>query len=738
MAAPTPIIEMCFGGSIRPKLVDSGAITVHPLTDTSYEDGEVTEIIHGTTYQGIQDNVSRGDQGFLPEYGVSTGFNGISSTIYIEDAAALRPSTSFGIAFLFKFRETPASDQTIWRKENGGTGGRIVVGIRSTGPKLYVNANIGGVYGSDLEYTIPSVSDWTDNARLIVARYTGSTLQLIQVTMAGAVTTLATTAKSGAVGTGTNSRIYIGSNAAASEFLNAQLQWLSYWVDDYPLDAEITDIATSLVWTDITTDVAQREGIEAIWGMADGGPLSKVASVGTLQFALINTTTNSAGLTGYYSLDHANKRSGFEYGCPVRFSIVDPTTTETVVKFIGRLTQIHPIPGSFGRRVTECVAVDYIDELARAGLPAMPIIDGIEFSDIVLKIINSVPAKPHGVSGSVAPNPQSYSYGLDISNDESSRCIQELVRLCHTEWGALYMRGGILTLETRQTRESNSTVDWTFSNSMQGFDILTGRDRIITRVQCTNYPRTQDAGTTTVLYELTEPVFIAAGGEVTFRTPYTDPTNKRARVGIMKGTEASTHAANSQSDGLGTDLTAQTAVLITYGANTAELRMVNAGPSDVYITQLELQGRGVYADQPVVMQSKSTDELIARVGDNLLSIDQPYQDKPDRGYALAEYVRAGWEQERSIPRMLLLRVGDGSPSAVVNAAIEADIGDLVSITETVTGVAARHVFVNGVRLRVSSGNIVETELILAPRDLDAWLLGVANYGELGVSTRLGF
>ena len=64
------------------------------------------------------------------------------------------------------------------------------------------------------------------------------------------------------------------------------------------------------VYTDVSADVLSD--LTATYGISGGGPTDRVASTGSMQFQLNNSASNSAGLVGYYSLGHANARSGFD------------------------------------------------------------------------------------------------------------------------------------------------------------------------------------------------------------------------------------------------------------------------------------------------------------------------------------------------------------------------------------------------------------------------------------------
>lgn len=731
-------LQLGLGGSIRPTFISTGAVAVWPLSDVA--GSTVSEIIANRT--GTSDNVSRGDPGMLPEYGCATGFNGTTSSISVAHASALAPTSTFAAAFVIRLLDaTIASNQTIIRKENGGTAGRILVGLKSTGPALTFGLNIGGSY-AELDYTIPTVSDWVDNARLIVCRYDGTNKQIIQVTTAGTKTTLATTAASGAVGTGSGSSIYFGSNAASSEFFDGFLQWVGWFVNDTPTDNEITSLGSSLVWTDATSDV--EADVEAEWGIRDPNPLARIATTGTLQFSLRNHAGNSGGLLGYYSPDHANVRSGFVFGIPVRLSVVDPATpTSTTRRFVGRLVAMNPTPGQIAKPITECMATDFMDELARPTLPAIGLVSDEPTWDITRRLLQELPTKPHDLSAATDGD-ESFDYGFDTAADEREKVLTALNRLMQSELGYLYVRGNDnggdqLTFEARSERPTVVTPDWTFSNSMNDLEVTRDRTAVITRVQVTVHPRTIDDDADTVLFTLDDRPAVHSGAPVTIRASYTGPEG--ARVGgtdMVTPVAVTDYTANSQENAAGSDETASLSVTVTFGANSAEVTFTNTGVIPIYVTFFQLRGRGVYTYEPVPCEATANEATRALYGDVVLTLDQSFQSSSSKGFDAASYLLNAFAAPRTIARSILLRVGQGSPSARISAALKADCGDLVSITETVTGLSDEHYFVNGVKTRYSAG-FVETELFLAPREQAiAWILGVAGYSELGVTTYPGF
>src|SRR5688572_28076208 len=90
------IVEAGLGGSLRQKLIDSGAVAVWPFDELA--GGAFSDVVGD--HDGTVGSVSRNSDAFLPEYGSSMGFNGTSSLVQLPHASTLTPTTSFAMAVL--------------------------------------------------------------------------------------------------------------------------------------------------------------------------------------------------------------------------------------------------------------------------------------------------------------------------------------------------------------------------------------------------------------------------------------------------------------------------------------------------------------------------------------------------------------------------------------------------------------------------------------------------------------
>ena len=116
-------------------------------------------------------------------------------------------------------------------------------------------------------------------------------------------------------------------------------------------------------WTDITADT--RIGVQPLeidYGINGSGPLDRIASTGTMTWAMDNSVSNSGGVVGYYSPGHTNARAGWDIGIGVRCKLTYGGTD--YYKGLGTLITVIPDAGQYQRQAVLCTAVDWMDEAA--------------------------------------------------------------------------------------------------------------------------------------------------------------------------------------------------------------------------------------------------------------------------------------------------------------------------------------------------------------------------------------
>jgi len=499
-------------------------------------------------------------------------------------------------------------------------------------------------------------------------------------------------------------------------------------------------------WTDISADV--NIGVDSIavsYGIRGGGPLDRVANVGSMSWSMNNSTTNSGGVLGYYTPGHTNARSGWEVGVIVRLAITYSGTT--YYKFYGTLVSITPDAGIYQQRSVACVAHDWISEAANCLLRDMSV-QLAKRSDQVFSTILSASHHRQPPATSIATGQSTFAVSLDNVRDESTVGLRGLADVTMAEGGFMYVKGdtvqgGTLVFEDRHARPLK-TSSATFVETMFELGAVRSRADIFNRSNVIIHPRKIDALATTVLYSLTPTTSmkpsIIAGATLAFTGLYRDATGQFVRVGgdeIVTPVATTDYLGNSQADGLGSDLTASLGLVFASSGNSATFTFTNNHPTaTIYLTSVQVRGKAVQDRYEVSVFSKD-DTSATAYGERDFTYDMIFEDSIDVGAGFAEWMVSLYGN----PRMVIASIGiKGNRSdALMIQALAREPGDKITVTESMTGIAANTYFINGVQLTVDAGGEITASWVLAPADQSqAWILEDAVAGLLGASTYLGF
>lgn len=505
-------------------------------------------------------------------------------------------------------------------------------------------------------------------------------------------------------------------------------------------------------WTDITNDVRAGLGASLKYGMADGTPLSRVASSGENKLFMDNSAFNSQGKQGLYSPNHANVRTGWQINALLRFSITYASVNSgnPYRKFYGRLKDILPIPGLHGQQYVAVIATDYMDELARASLTGLPTQINKRFDQLTTTLLAAMPTQPAATSFDTCKS--TFPYAFTVDADGAINGLSELQRGATSEMGYCYVKGngttgGVLFIENRHRRPANTTNVLTFNDTMRGLEVPSSINDILNNVQVTAHPRRVDTGNV-VLYSSSTVFSLGPQQSITVTGPYRDPNQQAARVGgtSMVAPAATTdYTANSAADGSGSDLTANLTVSATFGANAVTLVITNTSTTaSCFVTKMQTRGLGLYDyDQILMISEDPTSEGI--YGVNVLKYDMPYEASPLNAGLAGDWIRSLWGNPFATARKISFLANDSD--AFMSAAIAQEIGDRIGIIETITGVSTtipgetilRGFFINAIELSISEGPLIQVIWTLSPADIQPyWILEDANQSLLDQTTRLGF
>jgi hypothetical protein len=487
-------------------------------------------------------------------------------------------------------------------------------------------------------------------------------------------------------------------------------------------------------WTDVLRDVIIDEWISIRHGIDGSGPADLVARTGTAAFVLNNSASNSAGLLGYYSLYHANKRSGWGLGIGCRIRLQDPTTSVIYTRFIGRIDVINPAPGAHGDRRVSVTATDWMDEAARWTLtPDIGEQIGQRGDQILSAIVAQIPRQPEDTDLDMGT--ESYPYALDTSGNTGQSALAEFGKLAASEFGLIYVKAdGTLRYEGRHSRLLDTTDDWTITDAdLQDLSLPSTRDEIINTVRVTTHPRVLDPilgqPPTLLVYDQANVIAIAAGETKlllgSFRDPVTgDPIGATEVQDQVAGTD---YLANASQDGSGADVTSDLDVVLSIGQAGVSFSITNHNANTVYLTRNQLRGRGIF-DHGTQQFEASDAPSVAATGEHAVAFDMPYQVDDDVGQGAADYLLAKYSPTFAQARVIAVTAREAVGLAQI---LTRDISDRLAIAETVSGLNSSF-FINGEVLDVlPSGHLRATYTLAPAADPRAglyWILGTAILG----------
>jgi hypothetical protein len=269
------------------------------------------------------------------------------------------------------------------------------------------------------------------------------------------------------------------------------------WVE--PSDIRIEVQLVPPAWVDLTADVILSHGIDLSYGMG-GGIQDRVASVGRLQFSLRNDAMNSGATLGWYSPHHANVRPGWTYNIPTRLAIDYGGVT---YYWRGALDAIDPLAGQTGPRFVRCVAVDWMDEAARA-LNTVPIQAMKRGDEIITALFASMDHPP--LVADLQTGLDTYPWGGDNIGVDSN-ILTTLHRLAMSGLDYIGVRrdtsiGQTFFYENRNSRLFDTSVLITLDETMHELVMGSTRAKVTNAVLTTVHPRRVDSLATTVVATL--------------------------------------------------------------------------------------------------------------------------------------------------------------------------------------------------------------------------------------------
>jgi len=222
---------------------------------------------------------------------------------------------------------------------------------------------------------------------------------------------------------------------------------------------------------------------------------------------------------------------------------------------------------------------------------------------------------------------------------------------------------------------------------------------------------------------------------------------------LVKGTHWD---ANTEPDGTGTDVGANITIVERQFGQAVRLTITNAGSQGAYLIEpgsppvgaptdrtLLIYGSLYGQDNMTIIEEDTASQQT--YGKRTLTLDTPFKSNPNDILAFAQYLKERHSSPIPVPVQAKFVARTGWPDDTIYiATLALHISDRVTIGSALLGISADF-YINKVVQEYAfneSGFVRETTWSLEAAEGSAeglyWLLGEAGFGELGLTTRLGF
>ncbi len=484
------------------------------------------------------------------------------------------------------------------------------------------------------------------------------------------------------------------------------------------IDVQVQLSGSTGAWTSLQADLLSTTNAVARYGIQSNHPTEHIAPVGSLTFGLNNAQDNSGKKLGYYSPGNANARAGFDLGIGVRMAVT--YSGSTFYKFMGRIDEIQPVAGQYRGRQVIVTAVDWFDEAQIAKLRAIPTATASTVDQLITTLVAQVPRQPPSTCYFVGQ--QEFPFALDTSQDENDSVYNQMRKAADSDLGYLYTQGdqtagGKLVYHDRRYRLNSTCAvsSASLSNAMVEMRPTRRRSNVYNTVRVTVHPRRVDPSACAVMYSLnTNSPPTIPGGTTTYLTgQFRDPQQQAIRVGItspctpVSGTDYAMGVSASD-----TSLTACLTPTACVGGNSVYWTLQNTGVNNGLISLLQLRGQGLYDYAPIQV-SASDATSTGSYGAHTLTIDMPHETTANTASAIADWYLRYYKNPNYFVDSVTFVAND--TDAQMKAALVREPGDVITLTEQVTGLSSSDYFINGVELTAYSDSLINCKWVVVPR-----------------------
>lgn len=460
---------------------------------------------------------------------------------------------------------------------------------------------------------------------------------------------------------------------------------------------------------------------------------------------VLSSTASDVRVTGYHRIIDVVDTDEFIYeitpGSPVTIS--SGTVRRMYIKHYGKAQVIDPTSGRWSDRDVAVTSYDIIRDLAETEIREIDIQVNKKEDELVQAVFDAMDPTNQPVRVKLDAGSDTFPYAFYNIGD-GTKALGLVADAAQSAFALFVAYGdGTVVLKNRSFR---STGDSQFSilNTQHGFIGPSSMDPVYDLIRISGDLLTIDPSPTSIIWASDGSVISVGPGEVIeLFVTYRHPDDAKELVGALDVVDplvGGTHyAGNSLPDGSGSNLTADLDITLDPFATTAKITIENTGASTVYLVNgsgdpfLHLLGRVITVSAEQGYESSSAPRK------RPLSIKLAYASNGAVMQAAADYFHAQRQSLRFQPQEVTLITANDAE--FMRQAFEREPGDVITVSEEVTGFRLVNAIIQRIRLTRDTDNILTCTWTLAPShpfSLSFWEWGIVGKSEWGETTVYGF
>lgn len=444
---------------------------------------------------------------------------------------------------------------------------------------------------------------------------------------------------------------------------------------------------------------------------------------------------NQAEYNGTWQITNtgANTYTYTVAGSPATPATGTISSRKAYVKHRGRVHVIDPDPGvDVGDWEVRVTSYDGMRELAEAELREVDLLTDVSESAALTEILDAVPAVSQPVARDIDPGIESFAYVFDDMQG-GTKALGVIYDVALSAYMLVAMKGDGTLIALNHSSRATAASQFTFTNTMHGLSVPLDLGNVYNDVRLTIHKRSASVNPDEELFSLESAIAIAPSTTEEVWTNYSDPNDRQTAVGgtaIVTTLVAGTHYQAFSSPVGGVDLTSSLTPTLTPFASTAKWALQNTSATDtIYVTVLKVIGKALRDPGPETYTASS----VQSYGTRTLKLDLRYLSNGNSAAGYAALLENMFNDLQD--QVLALEINGNYSSDFLRQALAREPGDVITVSETLTGVSTEAV-IHSVDIDVSEVGVMTCRWGLAPPapDDDPWVLDV---DQLGTGTILG-